>query len=408
MGMSQRRDPQTALGTKSKGFLVNRVVHRLKLSVAGAALASTVVVLGGVVVVGSAIGATSSVVATTTVNLRSGPGTNYAIIGYLPAGATATATGSAVAGQSSTGTTWTPVTYQGRSGYVATSYLRTVGTSEVSSSGGAVGTAVVNSDVNVRSGPGTSYTIVGGLSAGAEVETTGVTSGGWTQILYGGTTRWVFGSFLGTSGTSSDTQTNGQIRTSYDLYLRADGYLGATILALVPANSLLDVTGNTTADYTQVVYQGKTGWVASRYTVAATAAPLVSSGTGSSSGGLTSSQQKLVDYAKAQVGDAYVWGAEGPSAFDCSGLTRAAYLTVGISLPHHSATQATLGTAVSRANLQPGDLIFWYSPVSHVSMYIGNGRMVHARNTTVGVVEQSVDSYISAGGLYVGARRYLP
>jgi cell wall-associated NlpC family hydrolase len=88
--------------------------------------------------------------------------------------------------------------------------------------------------------------------------------------------------------------------------------------------------------------------------------------------------QAAVDTALAQVGDAYVWGASGPDAFDCSGLTQYAYAAAGINLPHSTRMQATMGTAVSRADLQPGDLIFYYSPVSHVSMYNGNGHMVPA------------------------------
>jgi cell wall-associated NlpC family hydrolase len=214
----------------------------------------------------------------------------------------------------------------------------------------------------------------------------------------------MFTSYL-TIGSSSSSTTYGQVRLTDNLYLRAEGYLGATILATVPANSIVDVTGQTTDAYTQILYQGQKGWIASKYTVVVSSGPQYLSNSSSST--LSASQKKLVDYVRAQVGDAYVWGAEGPNAFDCSGLMLMAYRQVGISLPHHSATQATLGTAVSRANLQPGDLIFWYSPVSHVSMYVGNGMMVHARNTAVGVVEQSVDSYIKAGAAYNSARRFL-
>jgi cell wall-associated NlpC family hydrolase len=104
------------------------------------------------------------------------------------------------------------------------------------------------------------------------------------------------------------------------------------------------------------------------------------------------SAQIAVDTALAQVGDAYVWGAGGPNAFDCSGLTQYAYAAAGTSLPHSSRMQATMGTAVSRADLQPGDLIFYYSPVSHVSMYIGNGQMVHASTSGQPVKVVGVDS----------------
>jgi cell wall-associated NlpC family hydrolase len=88
--------------------------------------------------------------------------------------------------------------------------------------------------------------------------------------------------------------------------------------------------------------------------------------------------QKAVDTALAHVGNPYVWGAAGPNAFDCSGLTQYAYSAAGVSLPHSAASQSRMGTPVSRGQLQPGDLVFFYSPVSHVGMYIGNGQMVHA------------------------------
>jgi peptidoglycan DL-endopeptidase CwlO len=82
--------------------------------------------------------------------------------------------------------------------------------------------------------------------------------------------------------------------------------------------------------------------------------------------------------AKGKVGTPYVWGAAGPSAFDCSGLIVWAYKQLGVSLPHSSATLSTMGTPVSKAALQPGDLVFFYSPVSHVGMYAGNGMVLNA------------------------------
>jgi cell wall-associated NlpC family hydrolase len=116
----------------------------------------------------------------------------------------------------------------------------------------------------------------------------------------------------------------------------------------------------------------------------------------------TEAGQKAVDTALAQLGDPYVWGAGGPNAFDCSGLTQYAYAAAGISLPHSSKTQSTMGIPVSRGQLQPGDLVFFYSPVSHVGMYIGNGQMVHASTFGSPVLVTSVDM---AG--YAGARRLI-
>lgn len=82
--------------------------------------------------------------------------------------------------------------------------------------------------------------------------------------------------------------------------------------------------------------------------------------------------------ALTQRGKPYVWGAAGPSAFDCSGLVMWAFKQVGISLPHSSSAQSRMGTPVSRDQLQPGDLVFFYSPVSHVGIYAGNGQVINA------------------------------
>nr|WP_246406774.1 C40 family peptidase [Modestobacter versicolor] len=107
-----------------------------------------------------------------------------------------------------------------------------------------------------------------------------------------------------------------------------------------------------------------------------------------------------VETALAQVGDMYGIGASGPDSFDCSGLTQYAYAAAGVSLPHSSRAQSTMGVPVSRAELQPGDLVFFYSPISHVGMYIGNGQMVHASVSGKPVAVTSVDK-----GGYVSARR---
>ena len=107
-----------------------------------------------------------------------------------------------------------------------------------------------------------------------------------------------------------------------------------------------------------------------------------------------------VGYAMAQVGDAYVYGASGPSAFDCSGLTSMAWAAAGVSLPHSSSAQYSSGPHVSASDLQPGDLVFYYSPISHVGMYIGNGMIVHAANPGSGVTTAPLNSMP-----YVGAVR---
>ncbi len=90
---------------------------------------------------------------------------------------------------------------------------------------------------------------------------------------------------------------------------------------------------------------------------------------------------KVLDYACAQLGDPYLWGGDGPDSFDCSGLTQQAWARAGVSLPHNAAMQSRLGRRVSANELQPGDLVFYHSPISHMGMYLGSGLMIHAPRT---------------------------
>jgi cell wall-associated NlpC family hydrolase len=99
----------------------------------------------------------------------------------------------------------------------------------------------------------------------------------------------------------------------------------------------------------------------------------------------------IIRTALAQLGKPYVYGSTGPNGFDCSGLTMFAFAAGGVGLPHSSLAQSGMGTLVSRSDLQPGDLVFFYTPVSHVGLYIGNGMMVHARTFGQPVAVTSVD-----------------
>lgn len=105
-----------------------------------------------------------------------------------------------------------------------------------------------------------------------------------------------------------------------------------------------------------------------------------------------------LNFALAQVGKSYVRGGTGPNSYDCSGLTMTAFAQAGIGLPRTSQAQFGVGTPVSLSQLAPGDLVFYYSGISHVGIYIGNGMIVHAANPRSGVETASVTSMPFMGG----------
>jgi peptidoglycan DL-endopeptidase CwlO len=105
-----------------------------------------------------------------------------------------------------------------------------------------------------------------------------------------------------------------------------------------------------------------------------------------------------MDLALGKVGAPYRYGASGPNAFDCSGLVSWAFKNAGVSLPRTSRAMSQVGTPVSRDDLQPGDLVFFYRPVSHVAIYIGDGKVVHAstRKSPVKVSDLNDKTFTSA------------
>jgi len=109
--------------------------------------------------------------------------------------------------------------------------------------------------------------------------------------------------------------------------------------------------------------------------------------------------QAALAWALKQKGKPYCYGGTGPSCYDCSGLAMMAYRQVGISLPRTADIQAKVGKLIKRSDLLPGDLLFFYTPVHHVAIYIGNGLMIHASSPSTGIIVATISKS------YVWARR---
>lgn len=244
-------------------------------------MALTVLGASGVVLSAGAW-ATQTLSATTWVNVRSGPGTSYRVLGTLsPA--------QSVVSASSQGGWYQVTTTSGLTGWVYKSYLKVTGGSSSSGAAqaattGASGSASVTSAVNVRTSPSTSSTVVGVAAKGASVAVTGKTSGGWTEVVWQGANRWISTNYL-TRGATSTSAVTGQVQTTASLYLRTGGSLSDAPDGVLPAKSVVDTTGKTTADYTEIVYKGVNRWIATRYTTAVgstgPAAPSAPQATGS-------------------------------------------------------------------------------------------------------------------------------
>ncbi|MER6018376.1 C40 family peptidase [Streptomyces anulatus] len=114
-------------------------------------------------------------------------------------------------------------------------------------------------------------------------------------------------------------------------------------------------------------------------------------GTGSGTdSGYAAKAEKVLAFARAQIGKPYVWGASGPSSYDCSGLTQAAWREAGVTLPRTTWDQVEVGTRVATSDLKPGDLVFFYDDISHVGIYKGDGMMIHAPKPGANVREESI------------------
>ena len=256
---------------------------------------------------------------------------------------------------------------------------------------------VITADaVNFRSGPSTSYSSLGSFNKGDKVEYLG-TSGSWVKVKYNNKTGYVYGSYVGNYATIT------HYVTATTLNVRSGAGTSYSVLGSLSKGTKVEVI-STTNGWSKINYNGSIGYVSSQY--------LSSSSTDSSTSTTSSSVNKVISLAKSLLGKSYVWGAQGPSTFDCSGFTYYVFKNAAnITLPRVSQDQSTYGTYVSKSNLKVGDLVFFDTNgandgnVSHVGIYLGNNQFIHASSSKGKVVISEMSSYYS--GAYVNARRVL-
>ena len=304
---------------------------------------------------------------TTGLRLRSGPAPWEQLLAILPEGSLLRIVSGPAAGGN--GNLWYEVSAEGKDGWVDSSYLEPTATP-----------AAIPASTPIAPEPGaTPAPTSGGLAAGA-----------WAEVN-------------GTTGTCG-------------LRLRAAPSPWERLITILPEGTKLKILegparGGNGDQWYRLAWDGAWGWASGIYllpttapsgeqpTLPTTAAPAPGSPRG----------EALVAVALAQVGKPYIWGGVGPGGFDCSGLVLyAARKALGVTMPRVAADQAFAGVHVDFANLVPGDLVFYantYQPgISHVGIYIGNGKWVTASDETTGVVIASLDEPYWKSR-YAGARR---
>ena len=338
-------------------------------------------------------------------NVRSGPSTSYCITTKLYKGDKVEIL------ETSNG--WHKIkASNGKIGWVSGDYIKVSSGSTSQPSTSTTKATVTATSLNVRSGAGTSYSVITKLPKGTVVDVLESASNGWKKIkTSGGTTGWVSGEYLTTGSAGNSSTNNSTSQTSYkatvntdSLNMRKGAGTSYSVITKLSNGTVVDVLESASNGWKKIkTSNGTIGWVSGSY--------LANGVVEQTSTPSTNKVQAVIDLAHKQLGKPYVWGAEGPNSFDCSGLIYYVYKNAAsITLPRTSSDQYSAGVAVSRSNLKAGDLIFSSTDgtgnITHVAIYVGDGQMIHAPRNGKNVEKVSINnSYWNKA--YVGARRVL-
>lgn len=234
---------------------------------------------------------------------------------------------------------------------------------------------VTGKTVNVRTGAGTNHSIITTVSKGAEYNIVSL-GDKWSKIeLSDGTVGYIINDYL------SKEDKTGTVTGSAVNVRKAPG-TGSEIIGLVYRGQTLPIIGKAEG-WVNIKYNDTTGWVSADYISMAVGQAVEEANKIAN----ISKAQEIVNEALKHLGKPYVYGANGPSAFDCSGFTSYVYKKFGYTLNRTAAGQKSNGEYVSRENLQVGDIVlFGSSYINHAGIYIGNDQFIHANNAQTGVI----------------------
>ncbi|MGL5712616.1 MAG: SH3 domain-containing protein [Paraclostridium sp.] len=358
----------------------------------------------------------TKVVTGSSVNFRKGPGTGHGIITSLKKGTQV--------GYISESNGWAKVSYNGTVGYMSANYLGNVDTNPTPDPNpGEDNTIkstkqVTGNSVNFRKGPGTNHGVIKALGKGTQVGYISE-SNGWAKISYNGTIGYMSANYLGNVDTNPTPDPNPgedntikstkQVTGNSVNFRKGPGTNHGVIRSLSKGTQVGYISESN--GWAKISHNGTIGYMSANYLGEVSTNPDDNNG-GNPSIPNGSKADAVIEYAKKQLGKPYVWGAEGPDSFDCSGYTQYVFRnSVGISIPRVSRDQSKYGQSVSRSNLQKGDLIFFDTDkdgsVNHVGIYMGNNQFIHASSgsSTRKVVISEINSFYSSA--YVNARRVL-
>ncbi|WP_042275565.1 C40 family peptidase [[Clostridium] dakarense] len=329
-----------------------------------------------------------------SVNFRTGPGTNHSSMGKLNKGNTVEYIGKSG--------DWVNVKHNGKVGYVHGDYVST--SNNTSTDNTIKSTKVVNGNsVNFRTGPSTSNSSIGKLNKGAEVGFISE-SNGWSKISYNGKIGYMSSQYLSNKGNtpSEDNSVKStKVVNENSVNFRTGPSTSHSKIATLSIGTEVGFISESNG-WSKISYNGKVGYMSSQYL----------GNKGSSNVPSSQKADKVIEFAKTLLGKPYVWGAEGPSSFDCSGFTQYVFKkSVGVSIPRVSRDQAKFGQYINKSDIKKGDLISFDTDganngqVSHIGIYMGNGQFIHASSSKKKVIISDMNGYYN--NAYVNARRVL-